>query len=437
MKRRDIGFRELLEKVLPVEALPPADRLLVQRALANGIDAELQHTAFLALEQLEGSGALRRLPAPPGSGEGVMRYQPRDAFELITLHLPAPERADGVRICPRSTLPSRAQTGLHQLRELLRLDDPVAGDPLDGSAQTTVRDRLREAGRGLLPESTLGFHDAVAPEGAAACLDAGLAADAIAQPGALLYAPDAWTRSRLEPAARRRGVRSVVVAAVRGRDGAVLGCLEAAHPAAHAYTPEDLARIALLSDFCGALLERAQRIEKLVFVDPHTTVYNRSYFDLQAQNELARAERESGSVALCIADIDDFKMFNTLFGYEAGNRVLVEVAQALKRGVRPFDTVARWGGEEFAVLLTSPVQSADARTISERLRTAVERLDLTLEALDGRTRRVRVTISIGVALFPDHAASAPDLWRAANQALLAAKTPKNQVVFYREGDAGA
>jgi diguanylate cyclase (GGDEF)-like protein len=432
MKRKDIGFRELLEKVLPVEELPPADRLLVQRALSSGIDTQLQHAAFLALEQLEGSGALRRLPPPSGAGEGVMRYQPRDSFEMITLHLPIPQRTDGVRIVPRSTLPSRAQTGLHQVRELLRLDDPVVGDPLDGAAREAVLDRLRQAGAELLAGSTLSFHTGGANgESGSAPLDRALAADALAQPGSLLHAPDAWVRSRFEPDARRRGVRSLVLAAVRGRDGQVLGHLEATHPQAHAYAPEDLARIALLADFCGTMLERAQRIEKLVFVDPLTTAYNRSYFDLQAQNELARAQRESGSVALCIADIDDFKLFNTAFGYEAGNRVLVEVAQALKRGVRPFDTVARWGGEEFAVLLTSPVQGADAQTISERLRAAVERLDLTLEGLDGRTRRVRVTISIGVALFPDHAANAPDLWRAANQALLAAKTPKNQVVFYR------
>jgi diguanylate cyclase (GGDEF)-like protein len=136
-------------------------------------------------------------------------------------------------------------------------------------------------------------------------------------------------------------------------------------------------------------------------------------------------------MALCIADIDDFKSFNTEFGYEAGNEVLTQVAQALKHGVRPFDTVARWGGEEFAVLLTSPVQAEDVRAICERLRTAVQRLDLTLEGLDRRRQRVHVTLSIGVALLPDHAENTQDLWRAANQALLAAKRPpKNQVVFY-------
>ena len=136
-------------------------------------------------------------------------------------------------------------------------------------------------------------------------------------------------------------------------------------------------------------------------------------------------------MALCIADIDDFKTFNSRFGYEAGNHVLVQVAQALRSGVRPFDTVCRWGGEEFAVLLTEPVHLPDVRTISERLRTLVERASVRVEGLDGVTHQVAVTVSIGVAVFPEHEKTPTDLWRAANHALLVAKrSTKNQVVFY-------
>ena len=105
-------------------------------------------------------------------------------------------------------------------------------------------------------------------------------------------------------------------------------------------------------------------------------------------------------MALCIADIDDFKSFNTAFGYEAGNQVLAQVAQSLRRGVRPFDTVARWGGEEFAVLLTSPVHAEDVLAICERLRSAVERMPLQLEGLDRQSHRVGVTISLGSRCFP-------------------------------------
>jgi diguanylate cyclase (GGDEF)-like protein len=161
-------------------------------------------------------------------------------------------------------------------------------------------------------------------------------------------------------------------------------------------------------------------------------VSNSAFFRQALDNEVARAQREGKSMALVIADIDDFKRFNTMYGYEGGNTVLKNVAQIFKRAVRPFDTVTRWGGEEFAVLLTSPLEHADAEMIAERLRTLVEDAEPVILGLDVLEHRVRVTVSIGVALYPEDAATAKDLWLRANQALLRAKAPpKNQVVFWK------
>ena len=82
------------------------------------------------------------------------------------------------------------------------------------------------------------------------------------------------------------------------------------------------------------------------------------------------------------------------------------------------------------MLLTSPVGREDAETIAERLRHAVSDVETSITGLDGETHRVRVTVSIGAALFPEDADSAETLWRVANQALLVAKRPpKNRVVF--------
>ena len=83
MKQRDIGFRELLERVLPLEELPPADRWRVRYALSGGVTREIENAALSTLERLAEGGALRRLPAPPNGGESVMRFQPRDALEGI------------------------------------------------------------------------------------------------------------------------------------------------------------------------------------------------------------------------------------------------------------------------------------------------------------------------------------------------------------------
>ncbi len=446
MKQRDIGFRELLERVLPLEELPAADRSRVQRALSSGVTREIESAALATIERLEEGGALRRVPAPPDGGGVVRRYQPRDTLELITVHLPGPLTVAGVIAYPRTALPARGVAGLDQVRQLLRLGDPTLGaDPRVGQSRSGLLSQLEQAGRELLGTSGLAFHPLVRPaegEGAggdpepsqpaAAPLDRALAEQALAHPDAIYYCPDAAKVSHLAASAGARGVRSLAVASVVSLDGSLRGTLEVTSPSPGAHGLEDLARIALLADYCGGLLEQAERIEKLVFIDPLTTVYNRAYFDLQAQNELARARRDQASVALCIADIDNFKSFNTVFGYEAGNGVLAQVAQTLRRGVRPFDTVARWGGEEFAVLLAAPVQAEAARAISERLRTSVERLRLHLEGLDRSMHDVAVTLSIGVALFPEHADHPKDLWRAANQALLAAKSGrKNQVIFYQ------
>jgi diguanylate cyclase (GGDEF)-like protein len=448
MKQRDIGYRELLERVLPLEELAAADRSRVERALSSGAAGEIERAALSTIERLAEGGSLRRLPSPPNGGESVLRYQPRDALELITLHMPVPGTLAGAIAYPRSALPARALTRLDQLRRMLRLDDPtVVADAGTGQGRVGVMRQFGQAGHELLGDAMLVYHPrpAAAGEGKAADamepgepaddgpgpLDPALAEHARAHPMAIYYSPDTDKVPRIAAAARARGVRSLVAVAVGRPDGAVRGTLEIASPTPAAYVLDDLARMALLADYCGGLLERAERIEKLVFVDPLTRVYNRSYFDLQSQNELARARRDQASVALCIADIDNFKSFNTAFGFEAGNQVLAQVAQTLRGGVRPFDTVARWGGEEFAVLLAAPVSADAARAISDRLRSAVERLRVKLEALDRTVHQVAVTVSIGVALSPEHAETPQDLWRAANQALLQAKSGrKNQVVFF-------
>jgi len=434
MKQKQIGFRDLLERLLPVDELPPVDRMRVQRALRSGVGTEVERAAMHAIDLLEQQGSLRRLPAEPSTTGPSVRYQPRGGHDIITLQLPGPRQRDGVVIQPRSALPTQAPARLDQVRRLIRLDDPlIFSDPRTGTTRAGLSAQLEQAGRELLDSAMVHFFGRDDDgEGTEAPLDKTLAADAMEHHGMLFYCPDTERSGSLAAAAHAVAAQALVVVAVTGSDGKPLGHLEVRSIERDPYQPADLAMIALLADFCGGVIERAERIEKLVFVDPLTTVYNRSYYDLQIRNEIARAQREQSSLALLICDIDDFKSFNTSFGYEAGNQVLVQVAQTLRAGVRPFDTVARWGGEEFAVLLTPPVSADDVLAISERLRSTIEKTAIRLEGLDGRAHRVHVTMSIGVALFPEDAETPQDIWRAANTALLKAKRPpKNQVVFYR------
>ncbi|MFI5371165.1 MAG: diguanylate cyclase [Candidatus Eisenbacteria bacterium] len=430
MPRMPIDFRELLERVLPLEELAAPDRAQIQRALRSGMVRQVEAAAMMAIERLELGGALRRVAADEGTA--VRRWLPRGSGDVITLEVPAASERDGVVAFPRAGLPGDAAAGLDQVRRLLRLDDAVfADDPALPDARAAQLQQLDQAGRELLRADRVRFLAPPGQEGAdrEQAVDTALAAEALARPGAVLHCPDVTRHPRLALVAEPP-IAGVAWCAVVGSEGVALGVLEACFRADTRLDARDLARFALLADAFGTVLERAARIEKLVFVDPLTGSYNRSYFELQARNEIARAQREEGSMALCIADVDNFKSFNSTYGYDAGNHVLVNVAQTLRRGVRPFDTVARWGGEEFAVLLTAPLDEGSVRAISERLRVAVERLSLRLEGLDGLTYATSVTVSIGVALSPRHGRTVQDLWRSANQALLEAKRrQKNRVVF--------
>jgi len=437
MKQQQIGFRDLLERLLPIEELAPSDRMRVQRALRSGLAVDMERAAMHAIDALEQQGSLKRLPAEGLKGYPLVRYQARGQHDVITVQLPGPRVRDGVLIQPRTALPTAAPARLDQVRRLIRLDDPlIFSDPRTGTTRAGLLAQLDQAGRELLDNATVRYFGKDDDESSSAPedrpLDSSLAKDACEHHSMLFYCPDTEKSTSLVTPGQKQGARSLVVAAVLSSDGEPMGQLEVRSPEPEAFQPADLAMIALLGDFCGGIVERAARIEKLVFVDALTSVYNRSYYDLQIRNEIARAQREQSSLALVICDIDDFKSFNTSFGYEAGNQVLIQVAAALRTTVRPFDTVARWGGEEFAVLLTPPVNEEDVLAISERLRVAVEKTAIRLEGLDGRAHRVHVTVSAGVAMFPDHADNPQDIWRAANTALLKAKRPpKNQVVFYQ------
>jgi diguanylate cyclase (GGDEF)-like protein len=144
------------------------------------------------------------------------------------------------------------------------------------------------------------------------------------------------------------------------------------------------------------------------------------------------AERRGQSLALCIIDVDDFKSFNTRYGYEGGDRVLVTVGCVLKAALRASDTLARYGGEEFAALLAPPVTPEEALAIAERLRTAVEAEPFQVQRLGGEVVSEKITVSIGGAIFPHHGRAVREIWTAANRMLLDAKQAgKNRTIFAR------
>jgi diguanylate cyclase (GGDEF)-like protein len=439
MKRQPVSFHQLLERILPLAALPAPDRERVERALAHGSAAEQESCALVALERLVDSGGLARLPDRIEGGDRVVRWQKKDAHEIIALRYEGPPLPPGVVAHPRLLLTLRTGAPSGPVRRLRRLDDALlredgrlpAGDAERiGLLLAAARDVLDCDGAAFFPGPVAGEY---APPAGETPLLAPWLADSVVARDRLLVVDDLAAVPAVRDVAARAGARSAAAVRVRGEgEGGIGGVLEVRSARPGFFAAPRLALLSLLAESFAARAQQATRLERLVFVDSLTGAYNNAYFRQALTNEVARARRESKSLALVIADIDDFKGFNTTYGYEGGNAVLAQVARALRRAVRPFDSVARWGGEEFAVLLTSPVGRDDAETIAERLRSGVEEAETTILGLDGQEHRVSITVSLGAALFPEDADDAEGLWRLANQALLEAKRPpKNRVVFGR------
>lgn len=150
--------------------------------------------------------------------------------------------------------------------------------------------------------------------------------------------------------------------------------------------------------------------------DALTGLYNRRYLEETLERELRRAARAEQSLGILMIDLDHFKSFNDTYGHEAGDTVLRETGQFLSKGIRAEDYVCRFGGEEFVIILPTADPEA-SRARAERLRSKMKELSVMHH---GRSLGA-VTISLGVAAFPQHGTSPKELMAAADAALYEAK----------------
>jgi two-component system, cell cycle response regulator len=157
--------------------------------------------------------------------------------------------------------------------------------------------------------------------------------------------------------------------------------------------------------------------ERLSVTDPLTGAWNYRYFSRRFEQEIERSRRFGRVLALLMLDIDHFKSVNDRFGHQRGDEVLVELARRVTGSVRDIDTFARYGGEEFVLIL--PETNLDGGlAVAEKLLAGIHRTPFCGEEEDGG---VRLTVSIGVACFPEHATQPEELLRAADEALYEAK----------------
>ncbi|MGM9515019.1 EAL domain-containing protein [Roseateles sp. DB2] len=172
--------------------------------------------------------------------------------------------------------------------------------------------------------------------------------------------------------------------------------------------------IGVFSDISQIKSHEAE-LHRIAHFDPLTGVPNRRLLVDRLHQALARAARTESSLAVCFLDLDGFKVVNDAHGHAVGDRLLIEVTQRMAEVLRAEDTLARLGGDEFVVLLTDISSERNCALVLDRLLQAVQQ-PLRIEGLE-----LRVTVSIGVSLFPHDNADADTLMRHADQAMYLAK----------------
>ena len=161
--------------------------------------------------------------------------------------------------------------------------------------------------------------------------------------------------------------------------------------------------------------------QRLSLTDPLTGLWNYRFLRVSLAREVERAGRFHRRVAVIVIDLDKFKEVNDTYGHLAGDTVLTEVARRINGQIRDVDLAFRYGGEEFVVLLPE-ADAAGAERVAQRLWQAVRREPVVIESSAGQpVRSIEVTVSLGVAVFPDHGDDGPHVLAAADEALYSAK----------------
>jgi diguanylate cyclase (GGDEF)-like protein len=212
------------------------------------------------------------------------------------------------------------------------------------------------------------------------------------------------------------GVWVSAVAPVTGDDGSPIAVVVADVPPEAPAAELDVLRSNVKQSFASLLHSTAERLSQArqdAITDYLTGLYNQRYLHERLDEELARSLEHGQRLSLLFIDIDQFKGFNDRYGHSMGDAALRAVAATIEEHVRRVDVAARYGGEEFVVALTATA-SAEAMAVAERIRRSVA--DLRIHPVDAS-----LSISVGVATFPDDAGRKEELIDKADYAMYVAK----------------
>ncbi|MBI5587200.1 MAG: GGDEF domain-containing protein, partial [Deltaproteobacteria bacterium] len=193
------------------------------------------------------------------------------------------------------------------------------------------------------------------------------------------------------------------------------------------YNLRDIKNAAFINEHASSAFDNAMKYseaKEMAFIDSLTGLYNSKYLEAALERELKRADRLMSPVTVLFMDLDNFKKINDTNDHLVGSKVLVEVGKILLKCVREVDTVIRYGGDEYVVILVDAEYNV-AMMVANRIRASIEAQHfLEEEALD-----IRITASIGVATYPIHTMDKKELLKIADKAMYRAKDISRNVVY--------
>ncbi|MDD5496549.1 MAG: sensor domain-containing diguanylate cyclase, partial [Candidatus Omnitrophica bacterium] len=198
----------------------------------------------------------------------------------------------------------------------------------------------------------------------------------------------------------------------------VIGILRMDNPTDYNYTQDDLRLLDIISDLAAVAVQNAflySRTQELAIRDDLTELVVRRYFMERFKEDIKRAARKKRSLSLLILDIDNFKNYNDRYGHAAGDLVLKHMAREISSMVREGDIIARYGGEEMALLLFG-MNKKEAALEAEAIRKRIEKGSMML-----RRQKMPLTVSIGLSSYPEDAGMEEELIKIADERLYKAK----------------
>lgn len=215
--------------------------------------------------------------------------------------------------------------------------------------------------------------------------------------------------------------------------GEIIGVLNFSRPGTYMFKDEEIALLKAVANQAAIAIKNAELYQKtleLSITDALTGLYNRRYFFKRFTEAIEGFLRYKTGFAILMIDIDHFKDFNDTYGHKAGDEILKRVAYILSTRVRKVDIVARYGGEEFIILFPR-LRKKEAVDLGEKLRKNVE---LSKFVFEGEPIDRKITISVGVAAFPEDSSDPNMIIELADRALYEAKRRgRNQTVAYEDG----